>query len=337
MGFPDLQDGRPPPGDAGAELTSGPVAAEMPDEGTTGRPPPAPGAEAPPWRASSTAGSRPAGRAGAHRRSVTSPQKQPWPAAPSGARRGPLRGFPPGPGQPDPVYPPGQFSPWNRASTRSAWLGIAGNGGGTADTDPGYSALAMSDAAADLTSTQTWAVIDDELPANPSLPARGARDWGSHTGEPPWQRAAADRAPGSRAPGGRGPGNQAAGGRAPGYARGAGRPGAGAVADERGHGPARTGRVRPPARSGLRGRTPARRNRRARALRSAWRPAAGWRPVRPPPVARARPPARRRRRRSARPSQAGGPALRPAPAWRWKAGQSRTAAAPAGGAAGAPS
>jgi hypothetical protein len=102
---------------------------------------------------------------------------------PSGTRRGPLRGFPPAPGQPDPVYPPGQFSPWNRASTRSAWLGIAGTGGGPADTDPGYSDLAVSDAAADLTATQAWGV-DDEPPQNPS-PPRGGRDWGSHTGERP--------------------------------------------------------------------------------------------------------------------------------------------------------
>ncbi len=319
MGFPDLQDGRPPPGGAGAEQTSGPVPADTPDEDTAGHPPPEPGTEVPPRRATSTAGPRPAGRAGAHRRSVTSPQKQPWPAAPTvtgpqdrsqsptrtvtsqrdgapgprrppgdgppvaggpaatgpqashgrrpgpsadgldedgglaitreapgtrrrtapqsgthpgGARRGPLRGFPPAPGQPDPVYPPGQFSPWNRASTRSAWLGIAGTGGGTADTDPGYSALAVSDAAADLTSTQSWAVIDDEPPPNPSLPARGGRDWGSHTGEPPRQRTADDRAPG-----GRGPESQASGSRAPGRARGAGRPGAGAVAGEPATGP----------------------------------------------------------------------------------------------------
>src|SRR5215813_13538811 len=177
MGFPDLQDGRPPGGGAAA-------------------------------------GPRPAGRSGAHRRSATSPQKQ-WPAAPavagpqdrsqglaitreepgagrraapqpgahrSGARRGPLRGFPPAPGQPDPVYPPGQFSPWNRASTRSAWLGIARTGGAAADADPGYSALAVSDAAADLTSTQTLAVIEDEPPPGPSPPVRAGRDWGSHTG-----------------------------------------------------------------------------------------------------------------------------------------------------------
>jgi hypothetical protein len=124
------------------------------------------------------------------------------------------------------VYPPGQFSGWNRASTRSAWLGIAGTGGGTADTDPGYSALAVSDAAADHTSTQTWAVIDDEPPPNPSLPARGGRDWDSRTGEPPRRRTGDDRAPGDRAPGGRGPGNQASGSRAPGRARSAGRPGA---------------------------------------------------------------------------------------------------------------
>src|SRR5262252_9994666 len=154
---------------------------------------------------------------------------------PGGTRRGPLRGFPPAPGQPDPVYPPGQFSPWNRASTRSAWLGIAGTGGGTADTEPGYSALAVSDAAADLTSTQAWGVTDDEPPQNPSLPARGSRDWGSHTGVPTRQRAPGDRAPGDGAPGGRSPGNQASGSRAPGRARGAGRPGA--VAGELATGP----------------------------------------------------------------------------------------------------
>ena len=322
MGFPDLQDGRPPPGGAGAELTSGPFPAEMPDDHTAGRPTPEPGTEEPAWRATSTAGSRPAGRAGAHRRSVTSPQKQPWPAAPTvtgpqdrsqspsrtvtsprdgspdprrppgdgrpaadgpaatgpqarhwrrpgpsadgldedgglaitreapgtrrrtappsgthpgGARRGPLRGFPPAPGQPGPVYPPGQFSSWNRASTRSAWLGITGTGGGSAETDPGYSALAVSDAAADVTSTQTWAGIDDEAPQNPSLPPRGGRDWGSHPGEPPRQRTAGDRAPGDRAPAGRGPGNQASGYRAPSRARGTGRPGA--VAGEPATGP----------------------------------------------------------------------------------------------------
>jgi hypothetical protein len=161
---------------------------------------------------------------------------------PGGAGRGPLRGFPPGPGQPGPVYPPGQFSAWNRASTRSAWLGIAGSGGGTTDTDPGYPALAVSDAAADLTSTQGWAVIDDEPPPNPSLPARDGRDGGAHTGAPPWQRAAGGRAPDGRAPDGRipdggGPGNQAAGGRAPGRAHGSGRPGAGAVADKPATGP----------------------------------------------------------------------------------------------------
>jgi len=43
----------------------------MPDEHTAGHPPPEPGTGVPPRRATSTAaGSRPAGRAGAHRRSV---------------------------------------------------------------------------------------------------------------------------------------------------------------------------------------------------------------------------------------------------------------------------
>ena len=205
MGFPDLQDGRPPRDRAGAELTSGPVPAEMPDEDTTGYRPPAPGTAVAPPRANGAAGSRPAGRSGAHRRSVASPPRQTWPAAPtvtgapdrspppsraatgaqdqlpppglaitreapgtrrstappagpdrSGGRRGPLRGFPPPPGQPGPVYPPGQFSPWNRASTRAAWLGIAGAEGGAAEADPGYSALAAP-------------------PSAPAMPSQAAR------------------------------------------------------------------------------------------------------------------------------------------------------------------
>ncbi len=38
-------------------------------------------------------------------------------AGPGG--RGPVRGFPPAPGAPDPVYPPGQFSPWNAPALRA--------------------------------------------------------------------------------------------------------------------------------------------------------------------------------------------------------------------------
>src|SRR6266566_4753709 len=83
MGFPDLQDGRPPRGGAGAELTSGPVPAEIPVEDTTVYHPPVAGAGVAPPRDNGTAGSGPAGRSGAHRRSVTSPQQQPWPAAPT--------------------------------------------------------------------------------------------------------------------------------------------------------------------------------------------------------------------------------------------------------------
>jgi hypothetical protein len=329
MGFPDLQDGRPPRDSAGAELASGPVPAETPDEDTTGYRPPAPGTGVAAPRANGTAGSRPAGRSGAHRRSVAGPQRQPWPAAPTvtgardrsqppsrggtgpqdqlqppsravagpqdqswlssppgggrglpaappvtgppatgpqarhgrrpgpaadgldedgrlaitreapttrrgtapqagpdrtGARRGPLRGFPPPPGQPGPVYPPGQFSPWNRASTRAAWLGIARAGGGAAEADPGYSALAVSDAAADLTSTQTWAAIGDEPPANPSFPVRAGNQGTSHTGELPRQRAAGGRAPAGRARGGRTPGPRGPAGAATGPQRLAGGP-----------------------------------------------------------------------------------------------------------------
>src|SRR5215472_10531020 len=236
MGFPDVQDGRPPRGGVGAELPPGPAPAEMPDEDTTGyRRGPTPTAEVP-SRETNGGGSRPAGRPGAHRaapgseagaraarpdsrpvspgshRARTGRQDQPtppsrpvgdghpsppgrpvadagaWPTGSAttgpqarprrparprrsadgmdedgglaitreapGTRRsaaaqagphppspgGPLRGFPPAPGQADPVYPPGQFSPWNRPSTRAAWLGIAARGGGATEAEPGYSA-----------------------------------------------------------------------------------------------------------------------------------------------------------------------------------------------------
>ena len=81
-------------------------------------------------------------------------------AGPAG--RGPVRGFPPAPGAPDPVYPPGQFSPWNSAELRTA----AGHpnhsvGLGPELAEPGYSQLAVSDPAADATATQTWAVLDE--------------------------------------------------------------------------------------------------------------------------------------------------------------------------------
>jgi hypothetical protein len=150
------------------------------------------------------------------------------------AGKGPIRGFPPAPGQPPPLYPPGPFSAWNRtsgeagngydAAVSDVWLAIrepeaaapgypppdgaeAGYAGpgyaqtGYAETgypgsgpaepgapagteqfalpgfaepgygdpgysdpgysDPGYSALAVSDPAADVTSTQSWGAVDD--------------------------------------------------------------------------------------------------------------------------------------------------------------------------------
>ena len=77
---------------------------------------------------------------------------------------------------------------------RAAWLGSTseGSGSGEADADPGYSALALSDAAADLTATQTQAVIDGEPPLGPSAAPRARRDWGSHAedADAGWQRTA---------------------------------------------------------------------------------------------------------------------------------------------------
>jgi hypothetical protein len=84
------------------------------------------------------------------------------------------------PGQPGPVYPPGQFSVWNRPSVRASWLGMNGDGGGMRDgePEPGYSILATSDPSADATVTQTWAVIDEAGGWSPPPPAR---DVSAHT------------------------------------------------------------------------------------------------------------------------------------------------------------
>jgi hypothetical protein len=81
-------------------------------------------------------------------------------AGPAG--RGPLRGFPPAPGAPDPVYPPGQFSPWNPPAARPAGSPGRPDAGPWPDAagEPGYSELAVSDPSADMTTTQTWAVLD---------------------------------------------------------------------------------------------------------------------------------------------------------------------------------
>jgi len=105
------------------------------------------------------------------------------------------------PGQPGPVYPPGQFSVWNRPSVRNSWLGVKGNGDGTwgSEAEPGYSILATSDPSADATVTQTWAVIDEAGGWSPPPPAR---DVSAHTdgeGFPGLQRAGGQAAATPRA------------------------------------------------------------------------------------------------------------------------------------------
>ncbi len=92
-------------------------------------------------------------------------------AAGGTAGKGPVRGFPPAPGQAAPVYPPGQFSAWNQAAAqgrdrrgaggtgRAAWPAALSAEHGYAEPD--YAVLAVSDPAADATATQTWAVAED--------------------------------------------------------------------------------------------------------------------------------------------------------------------------------
>jgi len=105
------------------------------------------------------------------------------------------------PGQPGPVYPPGQFSVWNRPSVRAFWLGMNGNGDGARDSeaDPGYSILATSDPSADATVTQTWTVMDE---GGGWSPPPSARDVSAHTdgeGFPGFRRAGGPAAAAPRA------------------------------------------------------------------------------------------------------------------------------------------
>ena len=138
----------------------------------------------------------------------------------STAGKGPVRGYPPLPGQPLPMYPPGQFAAWNRrgqGQARHAAGGQPDSGrppavdparpgdsgyygrDGAAHTDPGYSMLAVSDPAADVTSTQTWqAVGDGRATGTWTAPVRpaGPRHGGSRPGVP---------VPGGPVPGGPAP------------------------------------------------------------------------------------------------------------------------------------
>ena len=146
-------------------------------------------------------------------------------AAGGTAGKGPVRGFPPAPGQSAPVYPPGQFSAWNQASggtreglpagdaVKNGWPAAGSDGGAGRDAwpvaasaehgyaEPDYAVLAVSDPAADATNTQTWAVIDDRT-------AGGWQDPNAR-GNPPQGRAA--RSTASRRGGTRPAGANAAG------------------------------------------------------------------------------------------------------------------------------
>ena len=185
---------------------------------------------------SGRAASGPGGsRTGAGRHGTGGQAAWPGSAADGTTSKGPVRGFPPAPGQPAPLYPPGQFAAWNRMSAARA--AVAGSrpgsaaprrpdgpgraqGGGYADSgygadgygaggygaggygaggygaggqgdevyQPDYSALAVSDPAADVTSTQTWQVISD----SPDGPGTWTSPHGSAAEDP--GTAAADAA-----------------------------------------------------------------------------------------------------------------------------------------------
>src|SRR5260370_32491884 len=108
MGFPGLQDGRLPRGDAGAGRPAGPVSAELPDEeAAVYRPGPVPGAEVAPYRASGGPGN---GAPGGGAPGNGGPSGGPPPAGPPRAPR-PAPRPPAGPPGARPRAPPGPPPP----------------------------------------------------------------------------------------------------------------------------------------------------------------------------------------------------------------------------------
>jgi hypothetical protein len=159
---------------------------------------------APGYDASPPGGGAAPPRAGAHGSS--------WYGSTAGgaAGKGPVRGFPPAPGQPPPVYPPGQFDAWNvgqdgpsrpgpqgRSQPDGGFPGRSRRDGSQPDAagwppaqpaadsryydssggGPSYSVLAVSDPAADVTSTQTWKAVGDGRSTGtwtaPAMPGAG--------------------------------------------------------------------------------------------------------------------------------------------------------------------
>ena len=97
---------------------------------------------------------------------VTGPDSGAWPAADRGTP-GSAGPGPAGPGGAEPGYP----SPAN-ADDDIGYAQAAYPDAGYAEPD--YSALAVSDPSADVTSTQTWGVVDDDAPAAGGWPDLGA-------------------------------------------------------------------------------------------------------------------------------------------------------------------
>jgi hypothetical protein len=198
-----------------------------------------------------------ANRPGTDRAPGTGPGRQGssrWYGSTTGgtAGKGPVRGYPPVPGQPPPMYPPGQFAAWNRgrhgvtspappgqpdrgpagdglpgqtrasrgqpsggSQQQAAWQSPTSAAGAAAsasryyeredspEAEPGYSMLAVSDPAADVTSTQTWQAVGDgratgiwTAPARPGTgPSRLGVPPARRSPEPPGPDASPDGGP----------------------------------------------------------------------------------------------------------------------------------------------
>ncbi len=121
---------------------SGRSAPARPGPGATDRPSPSDPSVFAPGYSTGRAGGRASGRAAARGGDGH------YGSTGGAANKGPIRGFPPAPGQPPPLYPPGQFSAWNRtprsggdapdgASPASgAWSTLSRTGGSVATALP---------------------------------------------------------------------------------------------------------------------------------------------------------------------------------------------------------
>jgi hypothetical protein len=98
-----------------------------------------------------------------------------------GAGKGPVRGYPPVPGQPPPVYPPGQFAAWNRPRAGEARAGETGQAAGLPPGPPAGTSGPHAGPGAPAVVRSGRGRPDDGYPGSPGSP--GQMGYAANPGE----------------------------------------------------------------------------------------------------------------------------------------------------------